>query len=532
MPKRNLIWLLAFLLLAAGLWAVLRRDNGGQPPVIGGPRFMRPAGDIFAHFDNDFVFRLSPTRRERLLHDILGDGVLRAGDGFSEYIPPERAAQYLDDLHGQFVGIGIELDARQPVPTIAAVIDRSPAFFAQPQGILPGDRIVAVDGEPVLGRSVEDVSRSIRGQAGSKVELVIERPGFGVLRPMTIVREWIDRNSVRGFRPAGPGRWNYVLPTLAEIAPARGDPPGPGPAGPQADAPKLNVNTRIGYIRVSEFIENQSDTTGRSFGEAIENLRADRLSSLIIDLRSNPGGSLSQAVALVDRFVPDGVIVEERGAHRGKVHRATGPGSLVDWPIVVLVDRGTASAGEVVAGSLAFSGRAVLVGERTFGKGTVQELFEIPADGGSRPGLLKLTVAYLYLPRPPYGYPFDDTQPPGDFAVALDHWPARQPLRGGIKPTVEVVLSPAEQLDVLRYRRELDAAAGGRTPRPPQPTTQPDNAPATTAPAPAGNLAQQLLRIDRQLAEAVEILADPPRYQSLLVKAPTTAAEPADAEDE
>ncbi|MDD4891305.1 MAG: S41 family peptidase, partial [Phycisphaerae bacterium] len=346
-------------------------------------------------------------------------------------------------------------------------------------------------------------ARLIRGQAGSEVALTVHRPGTGPLPPFTISRTQIVRNPVKGLRPNNQGGWEYMLP--------------PTPGAPA-----------IGYVRVTEFVENQQGSTFGLFLHAMNEMMNRGATALVLDLRGNPGGTFTQAFKMVEQFVAEGVIVEERSAHGQQVHRASSPGAVVQWPIVVLVNGQTASASEIVAGSLAVNGRAVLVGERTFGKGRMQEMLPIPM-GDGRQALLKLTVAYLYLPN---GYAFDRTEPPADFRkpAATPTFPPRasnKPHRGGIKPTVAVELSPSESQLLYRCRRELEWP----TPQAhPAPTTRPEATshsalPRTTTP---DEWADQLVKADRQLAKAVEILSNPAVYQALVAKAPTTAPEQTD----
>jgi C-terminal processing protease CtpA/Prc len=235
---------------------------------------------------------------------------------------------------------------------------------------------------------------------------------------------------------------------------------------------------------------------------------------------------MGQALKMADRFLADGVIIIERGAHHRPVeHPATSRDTITDWPIVVLIDEHSASASEIVAGALACHQRAVLVGTRSFGKATMQKTYPIAAPGGD--GLLKLTTAYLYLKKPGgTEININRIAPPSDLTR-----PSAQPLkdrhqdRGGIQPALEVALTEEQLGRVLQWRRALDVfyPNGEPTTRPDDSTTTQPADHTTTAPdMTPDELASALLADDQQLAAAVAVLEDPARYRELLPWPPPT----------
>lgn len=489
MPKRNLALIAVLIAAAAACWFILPRIGRDRQTVVPPERQVQPFTTVYGHLDNQYVHSLNDEQRRRLMDQAIRSAIESLGDGYSEFIAPELASAYLKDtLRGEFSGIGIELELCDHAVTVVGVVEGSPAFAV---GIAPGDQIVRVGDRDVARLGAEEVAQLIRGQPGSEVVLCIIRPNVGEIGPLAVARTQIVRHPVKGFRPGVGGGWDFLLPRSA--------------------------GSHLGYIRVSEFVETDQGSTAGLFAAAVSQAMTQGATGLILDVRGNPGGAFSQALKVVEQFVADGVIVEERGAHRRQVYRATSPGAISRLPIVVLINGGTASAAEIVAGSLAVNRRAVLVGERTFGKGTMQQMVPINM-GDGREGLLKLTVAYLYLPD---GYAFDRKVPPPNFrqpdAPAIGPAAAH---RGGVKPTLAIELSPSEIQMIARCRRELEF------PSPPEPTTGPTTSPPPTAPTTTPDQwAEQLYRLDRQLIAAVAVLSSPARYHALLARAPTTAPE-------
>ena len=291
---------------------------------------------------------VEPVADQRLMHAALR-GLLLDLDPHSVYFDAETARDFDQDAAGAYEGVGLELQQQPgPVMKIVAPIEGGPGDRA---GLRSGDLITAIDGKPI---SMDDGSTPLRGEAGTPVRLTIQRQGREKPFDVTLVRERIRLHSVRG-RMLEPG---------------------------------------FGHVRISSFQAG----TGEDFGKAVEALKTEAggtLRGLVIDLRSNPGGLLSAAVKIADDLLESGVIVTTRGRIKGGdiVNRAIAGDRLGGAPVVVLVDAGSASASEVLAGALRDHGRARVVGSRTFGKGSVQTV--LPLDNGDA---VKLTTARYYTP--------------------------------------------------------------------------------------------------------------------------------------
>lgn len=293
-------------------------------------------------------------------------GMLEAlNDPHTVYVPASERRDFDQAHFGQFVGIGAQISIREGWLTIVTPLDDSPAFKA---GLMADDRVVEIDGQSTRNITIEEARELLLGEPGTTVELLVERNGSR--KTIKIVRDQIQQRAVRGFRrdQADNGSWRYII-----------DP-----------------NRRVAYIRLSQFLP---DTTNelRSAVEAAKSEADSELAGLILDVRWNPGGTLDQAVEVADLFLDEGVIVSTRGrAVREQTARASRRRTLdADLPLVVLVNQGSASASEILAGALQDHERAVVVGSRTNGKGSVQNILTLPSGNGAQ---LKLTEQLYYLP--------------------------------------------------------------------------------------------------------------------------------------
>lgn len=297
-------------------------------------------------------------------HDLVYSGIkgmVSSLDPHSEFLDPADYQELQDDTEGQFGGLGLVVSLKDGYVTVVSPMDDSPGFRA---GILPDDRIVKVNGHAVadmpLNERLDDSVKILRGEPGSKVLVTIERPSNGTVKDFTLKRSVIVVSMVKDI----DGQKTFPL------------------------APD-----KIGYVRIAEF----GDNTGDELQAALDKLKAQGMKALIIDLRDNPGGLLDEAVEVSQKFLPRGQLVvstEGRDPRENSFLRAEGHGDqLKGEPIVVLVNLGTASAAEIVTGCLQDLHRAVVMGEKTFGKGSVQSIFPFP-DGSA----LKLTTAKYYTP--------------------------------------------------------------------------------------------------------------------------------------
>lgn len=333
------------------------------------------------------------------------DGMIESlNDPFTVYVPPRDVREFEKALTGEYVGIGAQVIVRDGWLTIVTPLEGSPAFRA---GLMPDDRIVEINGESTFGKTAQDSVDVLTGQPGTSVELTVERAGerFGV----TVVRDQIKTLPVKGFHRRGAeGEWQHL------IDPDRG----------------------IVYVWLTQF----NPGCARTIGEVLLQHGAERgeLGGLVLDLRWNPGGVLGEAIALADMFLKEGVIVSTRGrAHPEEVATSRAQGTLPDFPVIILLNEASASASEVLAGALQENGRAVVLGTRSVGKGSVQSVITLPNGNGAQ---LKITEQGYYLPS---GRSLQRTDTSVEWGV--------DPTPGFYMP-----LSTEQVSDLLRVRREED----------------------------------------------------------------------------
>ncbi len=285
-------------------------------------------------------------------------GMLESLDPHSSFLPPEMYKEMQTDTKGEFGGIGIEISIKDGFPIVITPIEDTPAFK---EGIKAGDHIVKIDNKPTKNMNLMDVVKMIRGQKGKPVTLTIVREGVPGMKDYTVVRDIIQVKSVK-----------YKM-----------------------------LDNDYGYIRIVQFQEKTSRDLDNAFKE-LEKMNKDKeLKGLILDLRNDPGGLLEQAVEVSDKFLSDGVIVSiegrgEKGKQENNKMKFFAEKKSGDYlnPLVVLINEGSASASEIVAGALQDYKRAIIVGAKSFGKGSVQTI--IPLGDGSA---VRLTTAKYYTPK-------------------------------------------------------------------------------------------------------------------------------------
>jgi len=413
MPRRNAVLLLAIAVAAAACH--LRVDRYGRHLAYAmrqiDQRYFEPVEEreLFEGAVEGMVHRLDQ----------------RFDDRHSVYISAAELPEFEEDLKQEFGGVGIEIvlsqDTRQL--TVLSPLYGSPAYEA---GIRAGDRVLAIDGHSTQGLSLQDAQQRVRGPLGTSVVLTVLHEGEDKPVDVAVVRATIQVDTVLGDRRNADGSWNFFL----------------------------EGHDRIGYLQITFFTDKTADEVRR----ALEWLAEHDLRGLVLDLRGNPGGFLDSAVDVCDMFIDSGVIVTTRG-RQGRLFRefnATAPGTFDGFPVAVLVNRGSASASEIVAGCLQDHGRAVVVGQRTYGKGTVQELIDLQ----SGYGMLKLTTAQYQRPsgRNINRAKKDEKDP--DWGVHPD-------------PGFEVTITPEEWDKLLQARRRRDAIRPSENPE--APTKQEDD---------------------------------------------------------
>lgn len=351
-------------------------------------------------------------------------GMIGSLDPHSEFMDADDYQQLQDDTEGQFGGLGLVVALKDGFVTVVAPMDDSPGFRA---GVLSGDRVVKINGGNVnklpLENALEDAVKELRGEPGTQVTITIRRPATGMEKDFTLTRAIIQMDMVKDIN----GKKEFPL---------------------SAD--------KIGYIRITEF----EDKTGDELEAALQKLQAQGMKALILDLRWNPGGLLDEAVDVCGKFLPRGQLVvttEGPDPNENSVRHADGRGDeLPGEPIVVLVNLGSASAAEIVTGCLQDLHRAVILGEKTFGKGSVQSIF--PLDDGSA---LKLTVAKYYTPghkvihehgiKPDIFVPMSDEE---ESALLLKRSP------GGVESLDEMNRASVEKIQDTQLDRAEDLLKG------------------------------------------------------------------------
>ncbi len=278
-------------------------------------------------------------------------GMLETLDPHSSFLTPEMYQDMQADTHGKFGGLGIEITIKDGALIVVTPIEGTPADLA---GIQAGDEIIRINGQLTRDLEIMNAVRMMRGKKGEEITITVKRSGVEKPLDFTIIRDIIQVESVK-----------------SEL-----------------------LNGRFGYVRVTQF----QDRTGSDLKRQLGQLRKESekpLAGVILDLRNNPGGLLDQAVAVSDLFLDDGLIVytEGRDSESQMSFSATKEGTEPDYPLIVMINGGSASAAEIVAGALQDHGRAIILGEQSFGKGSVQTI--IPLDDKSA---LRLTTARYFTP--------------------------------------------------------------------------------------------------------------------------------------
>ena len=354
--KRRLIYGLVIMVLAVnflvGAWIYLGSAHAAEKNDAIDPN-MELFSDVLQRVRTEYVDGQNLKYRD--LTYAAMKGMVQTLDPHSEFLDPAAYHDLQDDTEGQFGGLGLFVKVRSDYVTVVTPMEDSPGFRA---GILAGDRIIKINGEDAVKMPLEDAVKKMRGKPGTRVTVTIQRPSSGMVKNYTLTRAVIQMTMVEDIN----GKTEFPL-----------------------------NDDKIGYVFITQF----GDKTGDELEAALQKFQAQGVKALILDLRWNPGGLLDEAVNVCQEFLPRGqLIVSTEGRTTIEKYFAKGDGDeLHGMPIVVLVNLSSASASEIVTGCLQDLHRAIILGEKTFGKGSVQSIF--PLDDGSA---LKLTTAKYYTP--------------------------------------------------------------------------------------------------------------------------------------
>lgn len=391
------------LLFAAALALAFWLGQATKSEVLAGPSPSSPYkklnifGRVLSYIENNYVEEVT---EEQLIYGAI-QGMVSTLDPHTSFMPPDVYREMKGDTSGEFGGVGLEINVNDEGKlVVVAPIEGTPAHKA---GIQRGDELLSIDGKSTKGWDLSKAVQAMRGKKGTQVVVQVARPGVEEPLSFTLTRDLIKVISVT-HKSLGDG---------------------------------------IGYIRIKQFQER----TAKSVEAALHDLegRPGGLRGLILDLRDNPGGLLDQAVQVADAFLSEGLIVSTEGKSSRSVEKlyAHAKGTHQGFPMVVLVNGGSASASEIVAGALQDHRRAVILGQTTFGKGSVQTIIELEDGSG-----LKLTIARYYTPL------------------------HRSIQERGITPDIFIEETPPKREEEKKIRREVDLEGHLKNEEPPSPGVQ------------------------------------------------------------
>jgi carboxyl-terminal processing protease len=341
--KRTIALLIFITLLILGPYG----DSRVSAIDRGTYKSLKTFSEVLDMVEKNYV---EPVETEKLMQGAI-NGMIKSLDPHSSFMTPEMYKELEVETRGSFGGIGIEITIQKEVLTVVSPIEDTPAYTA---GVKAGDQIIRIDGKSTKDITIMEAVKKLRGPKDTKVTITILREGMAKPRDIELTRNIIPIRSIKS---------------------------------------KV-YDDHIGYIRIAAFQERTGDDLKKALRE-IE-AKARPLKGIVLDMRNNPGGLLNQSIEVSDAFLKSGIIVSTRGRSKSMESRAVAKddGDEPTCPIVVLVNEGTASAAEIVSGALQDSGRALILGAQTFGKGSVQTI--IPLEDGAA---LKLTTAKYYTPK-------------------------------------------------------------------------------------------------------------------------------------
>ncbi|HEX3150893.1 MAG TPA: S41 family peptidase [Gemmataceae bacterium] len=411
MSRFNLAWLITVpLLLIVGVSLSFTAPSRQRDTEY---KMVRTVVDVLAEVDQHFVRPLDDEAKQKLVEDMINGGLDRL-DPYSQYMNADEYRQFNAATEGNFGGIGIHMgiDPRTGLLMVISPMVGTPAHEA---GILAGDLILKLDDKSTEGMRMNDAIRIIQGEPGTKISITVVHEGTRQTETVTVARAMIEVQTILGLnrRDDNPKEFEWFVDRPASIA----------------------------YIRIVQFTEHTFDDLKKT----VERLEKEGAKGLVIDLRDNPGGLLKSAVDVSDLFLTNGRIVSTKDRNgQGKSWDAKVDGTLLEpaaeHPIAVLINKNSASAAEIVSAALQDNKRAVIVGERSYGKGSVQKIIKL---GGDPPTALKLTTDTYWRPNEQNMHRYPNSKD-------TDEW--------GVKPSpgFEITMKDDERLDYLRYKRAKD----------------------------------------------------------------------------
>jgi carboxyl-terminal processing protease len=414
-------WNLAWVVVVPALVAIGLVVNATAPPPDRDYQLVRSVVDVLAEVDRHYVRELTPDEKKKLVEAMINGGLEKL-DEHSQFFNEDQLKAFDTQTEGHFGGIGVLLD-RDPKTSFLRVQSPVPGTPAYDAGVLAGDLIVKVDGKPVEALREDEVRGLIKGKPGTDVTLTVLRADSKEPRDFTLTRAVIEIHPVKGFarNAADPAKWDWLADPADKIA----------------------------LVRLVGF----SERTDKELKDAVADAEKQGARALILDMRDNPGGLLSQAVAVSDLFLTEGTIVATGDRRRGpnepprRTYTAHAEGTVfgpaATHPMAVLVNRNSASAAEIVAAALQDNRRAVVVGERSYGKGSVQKVFPLSHSQAA----VKLTTEAWLTPAGKNIHRWPDSKPE-------DEW--------GVRPDAgdEVPLTDADRVAYYKHLRDLEIVAG------------------------------------------------------------------------
>lgn len=443
MPRKDTLYVMATVIFCSFVVGFFGTSHGKPDAVY--DRFETLA-NVIDMIDARYVDEVD---RDELMYGAI-EGVMNKLDEHSVFLSPKVFKEFQESMTGEFGGLGIEITVEDGVLTVVAPIEDTPAFEA---GILAGDKIIEIEGKPTKGMTTTDAVKVLRGKPGTKVTITVLHPSRKKPEKITITRAKINVGSIKGYKRDENDHWDYML----------------------------DDESKIGYIRVTSFQSKTYD----DFTKAVDQLQKQGMKSLVIDLRFNPGGLLRSAEQMCDLFISKGVIVSQKTRNPAGDPPPTMASDFGTYPyfdVVVLINQYSASASEILSGCLQDHKRAIVIGEKSFGKGTVQSMFYLE----NRSCALKMTTARYYLPS---GRSIQRT---------------KDGKNGGVTPDIEVIV-PEEDMPKLLYLWR-EAARHVNSPVDKKPEEVPEEFLG----------ADGKLYVDPQLKRAVDFLHDAEKHRMLV----------------